>query len=405
MSSPYPGEPTGGPSFLRLLIASVGGAALVASLAIVGFFVAERYGIPFVKKSEPAAVALQTSPQQTEALFLNGLKAPDTASEWWSARADHRLVAYAVLNCKQLLGVSLDLMPRPVFSALLLDLTPSGSHVFLTKDGDGALLAAHGKEAPPLALTNDDHDLLSLSDSIARARIAAAEGAQTNVPRVQGLGFITLVVAALATLFVTLQGKVRQVEPTDDEKKALLREKFRTRVSYALLGPGAGFRWVAFFAIFLSILATSLTGVKQVYDPTRNLTQNTRALLDLRQLHQDVILGVRCDNQSKAVRRDGRVAEEWAGTIRRMRATIIPEYGAYANLDVGGSSQRPDPTRADGRDADDARRAERDSLHPNRDSNTPIVPNPPAAPNPSPTPAGSTPASANPNPANPPPPQ
>jgi hypothetical protein len=217
--------------------------------------------------------------------------------------------------------------------------------VFLTKSGDEAALAGRDKEVKPLQLTSDDRDLLALSDSISRARIAAAEGAGANVPWVQRLGLATLVVSALATLFVTLQGKMRAVELTDDEEKTLQREKLRRRVWYVNFGPGSGFRWVAFFAIVLSITGTSLTGLKQVYDPTRTLTQNTRALLDLRQLHQEIILGAKCDPQKKAVARDNRI-EIWAGTIRRIRATIIPEFGSYANLDVGGSSQRSDPIQS-----------------------------------------------------------
>jgi hypothetical protein len=342
MSSPYSGEPrTRGPFWLSLA-ASVAGAALVALLILAGLYAADRYGMSFwARKAELALPATQSKlPLQTEVFFLNGLKSQPVASdEWWAARSDHRLLAYAVLTCKQLPEVTLDAMPRQFFSALLLDLAPTGNHVFLTKDGEDNLLASRDKEAKPFLLSSTDQDLLSISDSIARSRLAAADGANSNVPWVQRLGLTTLIISALATLFVTLQGKTRAVELTDDEQKTLDRDTFWKRFRYVLTGPGSGFRWVAFLAITLSITGTSLTGLKQVYDPTRILTQNTRALLDLRQLHQEVILGIKCDSGNKRVAADSRIPG-WTAAIRRIRATIIPEYGAYANLDVGGTAPR-----------------------------------------------------------------
>src|SRR5205085_1506768 len=180
-----------------------------------------------------------------------------------------------------------------------------------------------------------------LSDSITRARVAAADGANVNVPWVQRLGIATLIVGALATLFVTLQGKMRPVEFDDKEKKKQERATWGRRVRFTLWGPGSGFRWIAFWAIALSIAGTALTGLKQVYDPTRTLTQNTRAMLELRQLHQDVVMGVKCDNKSIVTNTKMPV---WVETLRRIRGTIIPDWGAYANLDVG-NSQRPDSSQ------------------------------------------------------------
>jgi hypothetical protein len=103
--------------------------------------------------------------------------------------------------------------------------------------------------------------------------------------------------------------------------------------------------------VFTVRTGTSLTGLKQVYDPTRILTQNTRALLDLRQLHQEVILSVKCDAKESRAAVDSNKMTDWINAIRRMRATILPEYGAYANLDVGGSSQRFEPTSNQSRGA------------------------------------------------------
>lgn len=347
MSSPYPGEPQRRLSWT--LLGSIAGLVVLALIAVAGILWMNRGGsLPLIGKSEPSqATAIgSNATRPTEVFFLDGLK-PQPGSndtEWSAARSDHQLVAYGVFNCKQLSDVATDVLPRHAFSALMLDLTPSGSHVFLMKSGDEAALANRDKDQKVLQLTGDDRELLALSDSIARARIAAAEGAGANFPWVQRLGLATLIVSAFATLFVTLQGKMSPVELTDDEQKALQREKLRRRLWYVSFGPGSGFRWVAFFAIALSIAGTSLTGLKQVYDPTRTLSQNTRALLDLRQLHQEIILAVKCDSQRKSVTRDNRI-EAWANAIRRLRATIIPDYGSFANLDVGGSSQRPDLTQ------------------------------------------------------------
>jgi hypothetical protein len=354
MSSPFPGEPQTQGHLWRPILISVAGLVLLVVVVFATLFVANRYAVqPFASKTDTAPADGQPKPPlQTEAFFLNGLKSqPSATDEWWGARSDHQLVAYAVFNCKRLSDTVLDAMPRQYFSALLLDLAPSGNHVFVTKDGEAALLAARDKDAKPLVLTSTDQALLSLSDSIARSRLAAADGANSNVPWVQRLGLTTVIISALATLFVTLQGKTRAVELSDEDRKTLDRASFGARFRYALFGAGSGFRLVAFLAIALSITGTALTGLKQVYDPTRILTQNTRALLDLRQLHQDVILSVRCDAKDNRVALDTDRMTAWISTIRRMRATILPEYGAYANLDIGGSSQRFEPT------PDEARRA------------------------------------------------
>jgi hypothetical protein len=329
------------------------GAALIAVVMIAGLFVADRYDVQTLTLKPTSQVAAAGSPVkpplQTEAYFINGLKSqPATADEWWSARSDHKLLAYALLNCKHLTSLALDALPRQHFSALMLDLDPNGNHVFLARDGDEAMLYSRDKEVTPLSLTGADQQYLSLSDSIARARLAAADGANSNVPWVMRLGLITVIVSGLATLFVTLQGKTRAVELSDEEKQTLDSATARVRFAHAVAGPGSGFRWVAFMAILLSITGTALNGLKQVYDPTRTLTQNTRALLELRQLHQDVILNVGCvpngagPGATMAGAAQKQKMTEWTGAIRRIRATILPEYGAYAALDVGGASQRID---------------------------------------------------------------
>lgn len=323
------------------IVAALGGAIIAfAVLAVIGAFLEFR-PVAIVGNMTTAGPATPrvVLPKQTEAVFLAGIKSPP--DEWSDGRADHRLIAYAVFNCKRLAGVTIDTMPRQMFTALLLDLTPNGNHVFETKDGDDAIMAARDKDAPTFHLTSTDHEILSLSNSIARARLLAAGVASSNAPDVYQLGLITLIITALATLFVTLQGRMKPVELDDAEKKDLERSSFFRRVGYSLSGPGAGFRLVAFFAISLSITGTSLTGLKQIYDPTRTLAQNTRALLELRQLHQKLAHGIACRDGTKELVRHKKILE-WSDAVVRIRGSMIPGYGAYTNLDVGTAARRPD---------------------------------------------------------------
>ncbi len=332
------------PSWTSLVALLFQAIALVALLTIV-VIVSHHFGVlPLAPNTGNGIVkASSTVPQQTEEYFLGGLKddpPTDPTDEWWLARSDHRLIANAVFNCKELQFTSA-YMPRQYFSALLLDLDLRGDHIFRSKIAVDSELLARENGAPQLALTSSDQDLLSLSDAIARSRLAAAEGAKTNFPWAQRLGLTTLIVAALATLFVTLQGRMKPIELPEEDQNRIASQGIGARIRHSLIGPGCGFRWVAFMAITLSITGTSLTGLRQVYDPTRTLTQNTRALLELRQLHQEIMLGVKCEEGKKRIEAHRRSAD-WANAIRRIRANIIPDFGAFANLDFGGTALRSD---------------------------------------------------------------
>jgi len=364
--------------------------AVGAGLVAAAWFVADHYGVQFfaMKPEPPRAVAELKLPPQTEVYFLNGLTSqPLVTDEWWSARSDHRLLAYAVFNCLRPNEV-VDAMPRQHFGTLLLDLTPTGNHAFVLKDGADVLLANRDKEAKPLVLASSEQAILSLSDSIARVRLAAAEGANSNVPLAKALGITTLIISALATLFVTLQGKVRAVELPPERAKEVTEGDLGPRVRHLLWGPGSWFRWVGFWAIALSITATSLTGLKQVFDPTRILTQNTRTLLDLRQLHQDVILGVECDKERGMIQFNPKKFVAWTAAIVRARAAVIPEYGAYASLDVSGASQRIGPE--DGtRGGEDQNRNREGKERPSAAISAPTGPTPAASTTTAPAPASS----------------
>jgi hypothetical protein len=315
--------------------------SVVATIFILANF---QDRIPGQQLKTSSEVAAEVQPQ-TEQIFLNGISSlPDKSGEWWAVRADHRLLAQAIFNC-----VSPDSpiasVPRHYYRSLLLDLTPSGDHAFAASSTEVASLAALEKTSPAaLKLGNNEEKLLALSDSIARARIAAAYGASVNVPWVQRLGFATVVISALATLFVTLQGRMRPVDLDDGKREEYEQSPFFKRVRYSLGGAGSGFRWVAFFAIALSITGTALTGLKQVYDPSRTLTQNTRSLLQLRQLHQDVVLSTECTDQAVS---EPAQMKSWIKKLRELRFAVLPEYGAYAALDVSNNSGSSSESRTE----------------------------------------------------------
>jgi hypothetical protein len=282
---------------------------------------------------------------QTEQIFLNGISSlPEKSAEWWAARADHRVLAQAIFNCVSP-NSQITSVPRHYYRSLLLDLTPSGDHAFAASSTEAASLATVEKTSTALKLGNSEEKLLALSDSIARARIAAADGASVNVPWVQRLGIATVLISALATLFVTLQGRMRPVDLDDGKREEYEQSAFFKRASYSLFGSGAGFRWVAFFAIALSIAGTALTGLKQVYDPSRTLNQNTRSLLELRQLHQQVVLSTECNDQTVS---EPQQMSVWVGKLRDLRGKVLPEYGAYAVLDTGNGTGSKSDNQTEG---------------------------------------------------------
>ena len=118
-------------------------------------------------KLAPDAADIQP---QTEQIFLNGVSGlPEKNGEWWSARADHRLLAQAIFNCVTA-GSQITSVPRHYYRSLLLDLTPSGDHAFAANSAEAASLASVEKNSTALRLGNDEQKLLAMSDSIARAR-------------------------------------------------------------------------------------------------------------------------------------------------------------------------------------------------------------------------------------------
>ena len=103
--------------------AALGGALLV----ILGGYFAYRLLAPSADVKNPLD---SQEKDQTEWIFQHYVSHSDALyePEWRAARSDHRLVAYAIANCKGL--YDLDRLPKNIFSTLLLDLAPNGNHVF-----------------------------------------------------------------------------------------------------------------------------------------------------------------------------------------------------------------------------------------------------------------------------------
>jgi hypothetical protein len=83
---------------------------------------------------------------------------------------------------------------------------------------------------------------------------------------------------------------------------------------------------VATIAITLSVLGTSLAGIKQFYDPGRLVSQNQRALVKLWKLHQQVVLGVKCKIEDTDL-------NEWKKQLSEAREKVVPAYGAYLSAE------------------------------------------------------------------------
>jgi hypothetical protein len=98
------------------MIATAIGVALIATLIVGTLFVANRYAVqPFAPQADAVSTVGQPkTPLQTEAYFINGLKSqPSASDEWWSARSDHRLVAYSVWNASERFGTHAVKPPSP----------------------------------------------------------------------------------------------------------------------------------------------------------------------------------------------------------------------------------------------------------------------------------------------------
>jgi hypothetical protein len=271
--------------------------------------------------------------------------AADILPEWRAARSDHKVIADAIANCESFLEAirkrepdrDVDTMPRYAFSALLLDLTPLGAHQFdkvgagtpsdpnqpaagsgakavrsspptspdssirSSADAQGGLEAPKGQKAAPstapIKLTDYQQAVLHLSDAIARGRLAAAHAAADNETPMQALGWATVAVSALATLFITIKSSMPAPVKREDQKPETDQSGWIASLhKHGVLPSRQGFyRFVFYFVgllgIVLSGLVTVATGLKQFYDPLAAYKESKVALIELQRLHREVALG------------------------------------------------------------------------------------------------------------------
>jgi hypothetical protein len=233
---------------------------------------------------------------QTEAGFLNQTEvrnssaSTDVEAEWRAARADHKVIAYAIANCVAFNQFgNTDVMPRQFFNALLLNLTPKGDHRFFEvkraakagdpKDPPGNAASKPDEKAAadaPIRVASTDvrvelsgpqQSIIFLSDAIARMRLRAVSEATANWPQMYMFGWIMLVISAAGTLFVTIKGSM--TAPAKETDPRAWRR----------------YMWIGYAAIVLSTIGTTLASVKQFYDPARTYKANGAALVELRRLH------------------------------------------------------------------------------------------------------------------------
>jgi hypothetical protein len=298
---------------------------------------------------------------QTEAKFLEQDHVKNSAAnssiipEWRAARGDHKIIAYTIANCQKVRDQfgGIDTMPRGVFTALLLDLTPLGDHKFSSEqfaseasaadDGNDPGTAVADADAgatpssvvPPIIkrdksieLTDYQQTMLFLSDAIARARLTAASEANNNLPNMRLFGWITIGVSAIATLLVTV--KASMSPPPADAKGR--------RRMYAGIGIAA---------MLVSATGTALTSAKQFYDPQRTYKSSEAALLELRKLHNQVAFefvrtwdGAQCalrGNEDPQFR-----VKDWSQRLATVQAAVIM---ASANLQDADLIKPDQPTR------------------------------------------------------------
>jgi hypothetical protein len=201
------------PAFLLVLVLLVG---------VVGFWGYQRI------TSRP--VVPDASAEQTEARFqsfvLSATDAdqPYTLEEWHAARSDHKIIAYFIATC---LGAEVADMRPAEFSMLMLDLWPDGDHWWgrgaRKPSGEPADRSALPEPAatesasadrldqadkaihPHISLTATQVAMLAISDEVARARLAAARGTDQFYPSMKQFGWYSVIISAVATMFVTLK--------------------------------------------------------------------------------------------------------------------------------------------------------------------------------------------------------
>jgi hypothetical protein len=332
----------------------------------------------------PQSAAVQSMTRMSEADFQRSIPPSDLdggerESEWRAARSDHHVIANAILACKNRFEEIASMSPS-VFSALLLDLTPRGSHfipgvasaaadkttparqsggldggfVKLAAAADaggvnsGADRSDFGQPEPidkavtpapnrdTIALTATEWYLLAMSDSIARARLSATAARADAFDPAKKIWLWTLLIGGLATFFVTLQAKMTPpAAPAESgapggatsPSEPRFWRRLRSRLPHQT--RSFVYQFIVIGAIALSITGTSLNALKQYFDPTRALVQNELALMDLRKLHQSVIQAASCDGGQMKIANEKQEAD-WAAGMQKAIGRIVSPYSTAA---------------------------------------------------------------------------
>jgi hypothetical protein len=264
-------------------------AVLAVMVAIVVGGVATYVGLIHLPV-ESARVGTETKSEKpaTEDEFISNFSnrnaSDPVSSEWRAVRGDHKIIAYAIASCKQFRQKygNFDIMPRHLFSLLLLDLTPLGGHDFspgtVASDQSSTVKAEanqvdltsnipSGTTENLPELTHYQQSMLLMSDAIARARLEAARQADSTTYKAMAFGWFTVALSGLATLFITIKASMSVPKAGEYDWKFLT---------------------IGYFAMAISALVTVLSSAKQFYDPQRTYKSSEAALLELRRLQNQV---------------------------------------------------------------------------------------------------------------------
>jgi hypothetical protein len=326
--------------------------ALALALGVTFSIVLSRHdSLPFSQTADTLPIAgnpTEVSSDQTEWIFrhfVDESNALDKA-EWNAARVDHRSVAYQIAACQEI--NDRDTMPRQIFTALLMDLRPDGSHAFATAKGNETYKKLIGAQDAKIALNSPEQSILAFSDAVSRTRMMAAAEAEKNLPWIQWLGIAALIISGLTTLALTIQAKLSGQVQTAAAKATAAPSPGTQPSPGGATGAGAGGAAVAsgaaapgasasqastrtelvhevfvYTAIVLSVVATALTGLKQIFDPTRAYTQTETALMHLQLLHQQIPSAIVCNDKHADLPEK---FQEWNNQLSTEREKISPAY-------------------------------------------------------------------------------
>jgi hypothetical protein len=308
---------------------------VVSFIAAIGIFFAGRWlsGGPAAPQFAGTSTESEFSRDVVEGIDKNSpaWSAGYFRDEWPAARSVHKIVAYTIARCSQ---IDINQMSPSIFTALMLDLRPDGSHMW-------ANTSASQKDPNNISLTPYQQTILAISDGVAQARIAAAKGADNFYPNMIQFGWAAVIVSALATMFVTLRSSL----------KAPLQSDQKTYVWYA---GATSFYAVGFLAIALSTASTILAGAKQFWDPTGAYMRNEGALVSLRQVHAEIVLDSvahmdeKCTSTENADTHTAKVAR-WVSTLVSLQPGTVtapvliaaPSSSQVSSPVVMVSDQRP----------------------------------------------------------------